>query len=95
MQQIIIKRGIKMDILIPIVLGFVINLIVFVISKNLKQTNKRAFFICLITFLVVLLASFIIGSWLGMGIGVISLGMLIFVILLGVIITFSAIKKSK
>ena len=82
-----------MDILIPIVLGFVINLIVFIISKNLKQTSKRSFFICLITFLVVLLASFNIGSWLGMGIGVISLGMLIFVILLGVIITISTIKK--
>lgn len=84
-----------MDIFIPIGLGFIINLIVFIISKSLKQTNKRAFIFYLITFLVVLLASFLIGSWLGMGIGVISLGMLIFVILLGVIIIFSTINKRK
>lgn len=80
------KEIIEMDIFIPIGLGFIINLFVFIISKGLKQTNNRSLLICSFTFLAVLLASFIIGSWLGMGIGVISSGMLIFVILIGLII---------
>jgi YesK-like protein len=75
-----------MDIFIPIGLGFVINLLVFIISKSLKQTNNRSLLICLFAFLAVLLTSFIIGSWLGMGIGVISSGMLIFVIMIGLVI---------
>jgi hypothetical protein len=88
------KWGFRLDILMPIGLGFVINLVVFIISKSFKQTNKMSFLICLIAFLAVLLASFIIGSWLGMGIGVISSGMLIFVILVGIIITFSILKNN-
>ncbi|MFC5602799.1 hypothetical protein [Sporosarcina koreensis] len=82
-----------MDIFIPIGLGFVINLIVFIISKSLKQTSDRSLLICLFAFLAVLVTSFIIGSWLGMGIGVISLGMLIFVILIGLVIAIIPRKK--
>ena len=82
-----------MDIFIPIGLGFSINLLVFIISKSLKQTNNRSLLICLFTFLAVLLTSFIIGSWLGMGIGVISSGMLIFVILIGLIIAIIPSEK--
>ncbi|SDN28843.1 hypothetical protein SAMN05518871_104175 [Psychrobacillus sp. OK028] len=82
-----------MEIFIPIGLGFVINLLVFIISKSLKQTNNRSLLICLFSFLAVLLASFIIGSWLGMGIGIISLGMLIFVFLVGFVITIIPRKK--
>ena len=82
-----------MDIFIPIGLGFIINLLVFIISKSLKQTNNRSLLICSFTFLAVLLTSFIIGSWLGMGIGVISSGMLIFVILIGLIIAIIPSKK--
>ena len=82
-----------MDIFIPIGLGFSINLLVFIISKSLKQTNNRSLLICLFTFLAVLLTSFIIGSWLGMGIGVISSGMLIFVILIGLIIAVIPSEK--
>ena len=82
-----------MDIFIPIGLGFIINLLVFIISKSLKQTNNRSLLICLFTFLAVLLTSFIIGSWLGMGIGVISSGMLIFVILIGLIIAIIPSEK--
>jgi hypothetical protein len=77
---------IEMDIFIPIGLGFAINLLVFIISKSLKQTNNRSLLICSFAFFAVLLTSFIIGSWLGMGIGVISSGMLIFVILMGLVI---------
>ena len=82
-----------MEIFIPIGLGFLINLLVFIISKGLKQTNNRSLLICLFAFLAVLLTSFIIGSWLGMGIGVISLGMLIFVILIGLVIAIIPRKK--
>ena len=82
-----------MDIFIPIGLGFSINLLVFIISKSLKQTTNRSLLICLFTFLAVLLTSFIIGSWLGMGIGVISSGMLIFVILIGLIIAVIPSEK--
>ncbi|MCM3745394.1 hypothetical protein M3193_14805 [Sporosarcina luteola] len=71
-----------MDVFIPIGLGFIVNLLVFIVSKSLKQTNDRSILICLFAFLGVLLISLIIGSWLGIGLGVISLGMLIFVILI-------------
>ncbi|KGR77696.1 hypothetical protein [Ureibacillus manganicus] len=75
-----------MDIFIPIGLGFVINLFVFIISKTLKQSDNRSLQICLFAFLAVFLSSFMIGSWVGMGIGVISSGMLLFVILIGIVI---------
>lgn len=55
-----------MDIFIPIGLGFVINLFVFIISKTLKQSDNRSLQICLFVFLAVFLSSFMIGSWVGM-----------------------------
>lgn len=82
-----------MDIFIPIGIGFLTNLFVFVISKAFKQTTKRSLLICLFSFLVVLITAFIIGSWLGMGIGVISLGMLVFVIIAGLSTALSIIKN--
>ena len=82
-----------MDIFIPIGLGFIINLFVFIISKRLILTNNRSLLLCVFTFLAVVLTSFIIGSWLGMGIGVISSGMLIFVILIGLIIAIIPSEK--
>lgn len=75
-----------MDILMPVGIGFVINLLVFIVCKILKQSYKKSLLICFIAFLVVLLTSFIIGSWLGMGIGVISSGMLLFVMLNGLVL---------
>lgn len=83
-----------MDIFIPISIGFFANLLVFIISKGFKQTNKSSLQISLVAFLVVLTASFIIGSWLGMGIAVISSGMLIFVILAGIITALLDLKKN-
>lgn len=82
-----------MDILIPIGLGFGINLVIFIITNYLTKNKIMSLVICLIAFIVVLLSSFIIGSWLGMGIGVISSGMLIYVILVGFIVAISIIKK--
>lgn len=82
-----------MDIFIPIGLGFVVNSLVFIISKSLRQTNDRSILICLFAFLAVLLTSLIIGSWSGIGLGVISLGMLIFVILIGLFIEINSSRK--
>lgn len=69
-----------MDIFIPIGIGFFANLLVFIISKAFKQTNQKSLQISFFAFLAVLISSFIIGAWIGMGIAVISSGMFIFVI---------------
>ncbi|ARF16672.1 hypothetical protein [Sporosarcina ureae] len=83
-----------MDIFIPIGIGPFTNLLVFIISKAFKQTNQRSLQISFFSFLAVLLASFIIGAWIGMGIAVISSGMLIFVILASIITTRLDSKNS-
>ncbi|MFC5557746.1 hypothetical protein ACFPN4_01205 [Ureibacillus thermophilus] len=67
-----------MDILIPIGIGFLSNIVVFVISFLIVKNKLKATNITLGFFAIVLLTSLIIGEWLGMGIGVISFGMLIF-----------------
>ncbi|WP_240374029.1 hypothetical protein [Bacillus piscicola] len=77
-----------MDILIPIGIGFIANFMIFIIFKSLKQSNERSLLICVVAFLAVFLSSFVIGSWLGMGIGVSSLGMLLSVILIRIILAF-------
>lgn len=74
-----------MDILIPVGFGFLLNLLIFIISKGFKQTDQRSLVICLIAFLAVLPISLVLGSWLGMGLAVISLGMLIFLIFIGLV----------
>lgn len=83
-----------MDIFIPISIGFFANLLVFIITKAFKQTNKGSLQISFYAFLTVLIASFIIGAWLGMGIAVISSGMLIFVVLASIITTRLDLKKN-
>ncbi len=40
-----------MDIFIPIGLGFIIILLIFIIAKWLKQTNDTSLLICIIAFL--------------------------------------------
>ena len=83
-----------MDIFIPIGIGFFANLLVFIISKAFKQTNSKSLQISFFAFLAVLISSFIIGAWIGMGIAVISSGMLIFVILSGIITSLLDLKKN-
>ena len=67
-----------MDILIPILIGFLANLVVFVFSLLIVKDKTRAANITIVFFVSVLLSSFFIGRWIGMGLGVISFGMLIF-----------------
>ncbi|MEB1808813.1 MAG: hypothetical protein LPK26_16240 [Bacillaceae bacterium] len=83
-----------MEILIPIGLGFHINLIFFIAAKTFKQTDEKSFYICLMAFVVALITSFFNGALLGMGIGVISLGMLLFVIVTRVIISLGKRKNN-
>ncbi len=66
-----------MDILIPIGIGFLANVIVFVISMLVVKNKRKATMITLIFWGIAVLMSFVIGSWSGMGLFVISLGMLI------------------
>lgn len=82
-----------MKVLIPVGLGFIVNLLVFMISKGFRQRNERSLFICAIAFIAVFISSYVIGSWLGIGIGVISSGMLLFIILMAIILA-SAHRKS-
>ncbi|MGE7942275.1 hypothetical protein ACQKNB_09325 [Lysinibacillus xylanilyticus] len=66
-----------MDILIPIGIGFFANVVVFMISMLVVKNKRKATQITLIFWGITVLLSFIIGSWRGMGLFVISLGMLI------------------
>ena len=66
------------SVLIPIFLGFAVNVILFLISLYVfKKSAFKATHLTFIVSVLVLASSFIIGSWLGMGIGLVSLGMLL------------------
>lgn len=66
------------SIAIPIFIGIAINVVFFLILLFIfKQNALKATNITLVAFIFVLAGSFIIGSWLGMGIGIVSIGMLV------------------
>lgn len=75
-----------MGILIPIGIGFFANMLVFGKSILLIKDNRKASKLTLIFFGVIVLLSLIIGSWSGIGLFVISLGMLLLSICLYVYI---------
>lgn len=75
-----------MDILIPIGLGFFANMLVFGISMFIVKDKRKATKLTLGVFGIIVLLSLIIGSWSGMGLFVISLGMLLLSICLFVFI---------
>lgn len=83
-----------MDILIPIGLGFIVNLFVFLVSKSVKKSNEKSLLNCAIAFGITLLSSFVIGAWVGMGIAVISSGMLLFVLISRIFISFVSRKDN-
>lgn len=66
-----------MDILVPIGIGFGSNLIIYLIVLGILKDKKRATSSTVISTILLIVASFIIGRWLGMGLLVISFGMLI------------------
>lgn len=88
-----------MDILIPLGIGFVMNAIIFGINLLVRITRISSLKITFFSFLLTLIASFLIsfvGSpWYGMGLGVISLGMLAFWILLLITNLFLQLNKKK
>ena len=61
----------------PIGLGFLINLIIYIVCKNIYKTKPKVLKIIWSVAFITLFSSFIIGRWIGMGIGVISLGMIL------------------
>lgn len=64
--------------MVPIFVGFAVSLIVFFISFYVFKKNAlKATHSTLIVSIVVLVSSFVIGSWEGMGIGIVSFGMIL------------------
>uniref|UniRef100_UPI00406CEA8E YesK family protein n=1 Tax=Lysinibacillus sp. FSL K6-0075 TaxID=2921415 RepID=UPI00406CEA8E len=66
-----------MDILLPIGIGFFANMLVFGLSMLIKKDKRKATKLTLVFFGIIILLSLIIGSWSGMGLFVISLGILL------------------
>ena len=66
------------SIVTPVVLGVGISVVLFFLSNYvLKKDALKATHVTFIASLLVLVSSFVIGSWVGMGIGIVSLGMLL------------------
>ena len=66
------------SVLTPVVLGVGISVVLFILSYYvLKKEALKATHVTFIASLLVLVSSFVIGSWVGMGIGIVSLGMLL------------------
>lgn len=66
--------------------GFLINLAVFVLSKLFKRSDKSSLKLCFLSFTAVFISSLIIGSWLGLTILIMSLGMLIFALFASIVL---------
>ena len=66
------------SVVTPVVLGVGISVLLFFLSYYvLKKDAIKATHVTFIASLHVLAGSFVIGSWVGMGIGIVSLGMLL------------------
>ena len=71
------------SVMVPIFLGFAVSLVVFFISFYVFKKNAlKATHLTLSASIVVLAGSFVIGSWEGMGLGIVSFGMILSCILL-------------
>ncbi|PIC82858.1 hypothetical protein [Sporosarcina sp. P1] len=84
-----------MDIFTLISIGFFANLLVFIISKVFKQTNKISLQISFYTFVAIFIASFVIGAWVGLSMVVISSGLFIFVVFASIITTRLYLKNDE
>ena len=66
------------SVVTPVVLGIGISVVLFILSYYvLKKDALKATHVTFVASLLVLVSSFLIGSWVGMGIGIVSLGMLL------------------
>lgn len=71
------------SVMVPIFVGFGVSFVVFLISFFVFKKNAlEATHLTLIAAMVVLASSFVIGGWEGMGIGIVSFGMMLSCILL-------------
>lgn len=77
-----------MDIFIPIAVGFLLNTVIYLSLLFFTRKRGIATICTLASFIVLLASSFVIGSWLGMGLAVVSGGMLLAYILFLVIGVF-------
>lgn len=78
-----------MDILIPIGIGFGANTLIYFVVLGLFKNKSHSVKSTLIAPLVVFISAYIVGGWVGMGIVVISFGMLaavLFVLLINFLI---------
>ena len=81
------------SVITPIFLGAAVNVVVFFILLYVFRNNAfKATHVTLIASILVLAISFVIGGWVGMGIGVVSLGMFISSIVLYVF-NFTSFKN--
>ena len=71
------------SVMVPIFVGFAVSFVVFLILFYVFKKNAlKATHLTLIASMVVLASSFVIGGWEGMGIGIVSFGMMLSCILL-------------
>ena len=77
----------------PILLGVAISIVLFLISFYVFKKNAlKATHVTLVASILVLASSLVIGSWVGMGIGIVSSGMLLGSIVL-YILNFTVFKN--
>lgn len=84
------------SILTPILLGFVVNVVLFFISLYIVKNSLKATHVTFFATTLIFISSLVIGSWVGIGIGIISFGMFISTILLYIynFISFKHLKKT-
>ena len=66
----------------PILIGFAVTIILFFISLLIMKNGIKATHVTLMATVFVFIISLVIGSWEGIGIGIISFGMLIGAVML-------------
>jgi len=66
-----------MDVFIPILVGVIINLLVYAIGLKILKNPQTASVVLFASTGLAVIASFIVGGFAGMGIIVIALGMLL------------------
>lgn len=83
-----------MDILLPMGVGFLLNILIYLIMLGLLKNNYIATGSTFIATITVFVIGLIIGRWAGMGIGVISAGMLLAALLFIGLNTFIPLIRS-
>lgn len=81
-----------MDIFIPMGVGFLANMMIYLIIWGITKRKTIAVTSTLASFIILLISSFVIGRWVGMGLGIVSGGMLLASMLFLVINVFSKAK---